>query len=207
MGVRRSCPECGFCQSGPSSLRTADARRFCRNCYSIGRLVEMLPRVKRRRIPRSSYGFEPSEGCEWSDFVVCGVDLARELALYWRLPCIVDRIGDAKPPDLIVRSSDETHGFAHLHGTLPSIELNIGSDADAASVRVLLLHEVVHHCCPILVSHGRPFRALLATAASEAYGLRVVESDWRRGSGYFLRAYRLDDAIAKMLRERDAADG
>jgi len=137
--------------------------------------------------------------------------LSLALRVYADLPAIRCCPGPALQPSTVrlhvstVRSleSGEVQGYAEhavdgAHGG--SIEIIHHPDAHAATVLVVLLHEVVHLALPERELHGPLFRATFAAAAEEAWGIDLGDELDEDGPG---EGYEwLQQVIEYRLRER-----
>jgi hypothetical protein len=185
--ARWVCPRCGQGRLAPRRPRRDDVRRYCLRCSEqTGRLVERVaPALEHQREQRQQAAAERRKRKaerererERAYYTVAGVDLREEMRRLVRLRAFGGRTGRLarRPPTLHVRrasSYPSVLGRAWWHQN--RIQLTDYPGITREDVLETLCHELVHiheRTDEDGRAHGYAFRAKMAEAFEEAYGVR-----------------------------------
>lgn len=193
---RWKCTQCGSGVNAPGRMRRDDVRRYCLACSkTTGRLVQrtcpVLDREREQKAARRAAKAKAFRDRRTAKVTFAGVNVPDLATMCWAK---LMRLGYVKqgrrPPRVEVKRTQagNTRGRAGVRGMsdgLPYVTFYIGPDADAASIKELVLHEMCHHIDGAWDrgdhnNHDHRFNGALCDVAHVLWGFDVVSS----GEGY-----------------------
>jgi hypothetical protein len=182
-------------------MRSDDIRRYCWPCsteagYLIQRHAPALERkrkdAKTKRQAAEQRQRERVRAIRHAREVVDGVDVGKEIVRLIKLPALRDELPEwmrgRRVPWTLHRGSGVFSGHA---ASRSYVHLTFGS-AHAATVKMVLCHELAHYVLPDSEHHTGRWARCYARAVREAYGVDVRP---RRGE----RTFALDRRVVEAL--------